>query len=329
MDAVRRYDIDAVHFDDYFYPYPVAGQTFDDAATYARYGDGLPLADWRRGNIDALISGLSSAIRSAKPWVQFGVSPFAVWRNAATDPAGSPTQAGVQTYDDLYADTVKWVKQDWLDYIVPQVYWNIGFTVADYAKLVPWWSAVVSGTHVNLYIGHANHKVGVPTQPAAWQDPAEMSRQLTFNQDYPQVKGDIYFSAAQVRANRLDHMSIVRADHYQHPAQPPTAGRLVQRGPSAPLVADATRTSAGVRVRWLSNAATSFAVYRLDGHVFAMRCDLVDATHLVGLVRATRGPIQSFTDATAVAGHRYSYVVTALDRSHNEGWPSTPRFTGA
>jgi uncharacterized lipoprotein YddW (UPF0748 family) len=327
MDAVKRYDIDAVHFDDYFYPYPVAGQTFDDTAAYAQYGGGLPLADWRRKNIDSLISGLSSAIRSAKPWVQFGVSPFAVWRNAATDPAGSPTQAGVQTYDDLYADTVKWVKEEWLDYITPQVYWNIGFEVADYAKLVPWWSSVVSGTRVNLYIGHANHKVANPAQPAAWQDPAEMSRQLTFNQDYPQVKGDIYFSAAQVRANRLNHMSIVKADHYQHPALPPTAGRLTGRGPSAPLVADAARTSTGLRLRWLSNAATSFAVYRLDGHKFVERCDLADASHLVGTVRAVRGPLQSFTDPTAVPGQRYTYLVTALDRSHNESGASMPRFT--
>jgi uncharacterized lipoprotein YddW (UPF0748 family) len=185
MDAVRRYDIDAVHFDDYFYPYPVAGQVFDDAATYAQYGGGLSLADWRRKNVDLLISELSGQIRSVKPWVQFGISPFAIWRNSSTDPAGSPTQGGVQTYDDLYADTVKWVRQGWIDYITPQVYWNIGFTIADYAKLVPWWSDIVAGTDVNLYIGHANHKVANPAQPAAWQVPEEMSKQLTFNRDYP------------------------------------------------------------------------------------------------------------------------------------------------
>lgn len=326
MDAVRKYDIDAVHFDDYFYPYPVAGQTFDDAATYARYGGGKSLADWRRSNIDALISGLSSAIRAAKPWVQFGVSPFAVWRNAATDPSGSPTQAGVQTYDDLYADTVKWVKEEWLDYITPQVYWNIGFAVADYAKLVPWWSDIVAGTDVNLYIGHANHKVANPAQPAAWQDPNEMSRQLTFNQDYPQVKGDIYFSAAQVRANRLDHMGIVKRDHYQRPAIAPTVGRLVGHGPSLPVITDAKRSPDGVKLRWVSGAATSYALYRLDGHTFPDRCDFSDGRHLVSTLRADRSPVQTFTDATAVAGQRYTYVVTALDRAHNEGRPSVPRF---
>jgi uncharacterized lipoprotein YddW (UPF0748 family) len=329
MDAVRKYDIDAVHFDDYFYPYPVAGQTFDDAATFAEYGHGLSLADWRRSNIDALMSGLSSAIRSAKPWVQFGVSPFAVWRNASTDPAGSPTQAGVQTYDDLYADTVKWVREGWLDYITPQVYWNIGFEVADYAKLVPWWSSIVRGTGVNLYIGHANHKVAVPTQPAAWQDPNEMSRQLTFNQAYPEVKGDIYFSAAQVRANRLDHMSIVKAEHYQQPAIPPTAGRLEGHGPGQPAILTGSGTSHGVKLRWVSGAATSYAVYRLDGLLLPSRCDLADGRHLVGTLRAERAPIQTFTDAAVVPGQRYTYVVTALDRVHNESWPSTPQFVRA
>jgi uncharacterized lipoprotein YddW (UPF0748 family) len=324
MDAVRRYDLDAVHFDDYFYPYPVAGQTFDDAAAYAQYGGGAPLADWRRANIDALISGLSAAIRAEKPSVQFGVSPFAVWRNAATDPAGSPTQAGVQTYDDLYADTVRWVREEWIDYIVPQVYWNIGFTVADYAKLVPWWSDIVAGTDVNLYIGHANYKVGNPAQPAAWQDPKEMSRQLTFNRDYPQVKGDIYFSAAQVRANRLEHMTIVKADHYSLPAMPPTAGRLVGRGPQLPVIVDATRTSDGVRLKWASGTATSYAVYRFSG--VRGRCALADAKHLVRTVRAGQGPLQTFTDTTAVAGRPYGYIVTALDRSHNESLPSPPRF---
>ena len=159
--------------------------------------------------------------------MQFGVSPFAIWRNSSTDPEGSPTQGGVQTYDDLYADTRKWVREEWLDYITPQVYWNIGFEVADYAKLVPWWSDVVDGTDVNLYIGQANYKVADPAQGPPWHDPNEMSKHLTFNQGHPRVRGDIYFSAVQVRADKLEHMTIVKRDHYGSPAIPPTAGRLV------------------------------------------------------------------------------------------------------
>jgi fibronectin type 3 domain-containing protein len=132
-----------------------------------------------------------------------------------------------------------------------------------------------------------------------------------------------------VRANRLQHMTIVKNDHYGQPAFPPTADRLVARGPAAPLIADASRTSAGVRVRWIANGATSYGVYRLDGHDLVGRCDIADASHLVGSVRATRGTLQSFTDTTAVPGERYTYVVTALDRSHNESRSSAPRFTKA
>ncbi|MEU5613068.1 family 10 glycosylhydrolase [Streptomyces sparsogenes] len=226
LDAVARYDIDAVHWDDYFYPYPVAGQVFDDAAAYERHGAGFPdRAAWRRDNIDRLVLETAARIerlnRRQGRRVRFGISPFAVWRNQATDPLGSETRAGVQTYDDLYADTRKWVREGWIDYIVPQVYWNIGFAAADYAKLVPWWADVVRGTGVHLYIGEALYKAGDPAQPAPWQDPAELSRHLTFDRDYPQVRGNVYFSAKEVAADRNGAMARVVADHYPSRVRPP------------------------------------------------------------------------------------------------------------
>ena len=183
LEAVRRYDVDGVHFDDYFYPYPVAGQAFPDDQTFADHGGDFPdteegRADWRRDNTDRLIEGLDRRIHRAKPWVKFGVSPFAVWRNIATDPEGSDTTAGAQTYDDLYADTRRWVREEWLDYVAPQVYWNIGFAPADYAVLVPWWSDQVRGTDVQLYVGQATYKVEISTQDPAWQDPREMTKHL-------------------------------------------------------------------------------------------------------------------------------------------------------
>ncbi|MEV0256039.1 family 10 glycosylhydrolase [Streptomyces sp. NPDC050732] len=222
LDAVRKYPIDAVHWDDYFYPYPVAGQVFDDDAAFAEYGGGFPdRASWRRDNIDRLVREMSGRVKKARRRTQFGISPFAVWRNIATDPTGSDTRAGVQTYDDLYADTRGWVKKGWLDYIVPQVYWNIGFPAADYAKLIPWWNEVVRGTGVNLYIGEALYKAGDPAQPAAWQDPAELSRHLTYAKGYDEVGGHIYFSAKEVGVDRNGAMARVVADHYQEPAKPP------------------------------------------------------------------------------------------------------------
>ncbi|MFE9838840.1 glycoside hydrolase family 10 protein [Streptomyces sp. NPDC005551] len=218
LDAVRRYSIDAVHWDDYFYPYPVAGQVFDDDAAYAAHGAGFPdRAAWRRHNIDLLVRETAARVRRVRPGTRFGISPFAVWRNVATDPLGSDTRAGVQTYDDLYADTRTWVRRRWIDYICPQVYWNIGFAAADYAKLVPWWAEVVRGTGVRLYVGEALYKAGDPAQPAAWQDPAELSRHLTFAQGHPQVRGHVFFSAREVSVDRIGAMARVVADHYGRP----------------------------------------------------------------------------------------------------------------
>ncbi|MFF9110799.1 glycoside hydrolase family 10 protein [Streptomyces sp. NPDC014805] len=222
LDAVRRYPLDGVHFDDYFYPYPVAGQTFDDDEAYDTYGGGHPSrAAWRRHNIDSLIREMGARTKALRPTTRFGVSPFGVWRNSSTDTRGSDTRAGVQSYDDLYADTRTWVREHWVDYLVPQLYWNIGLEAADYATLVPWWAQVAQGTPTRLYVGEALYKVGDPAQPAAWQDPAELSRHLTLAKKYPQVCGHVFFSAKEVAADPLGAMSRVVADHYGQPANPP------------------------------------------------------------------------------------------------------------
>lgn len=222
LDAVAKYPVDGVHFDDYFYPYPVAGQSFDDDAAYAEHGGGFPdRAAWRRDNIDLLVRETADRIEEVRPSARFGISPFGVWRNAATDPLGSDTRAGVQTYDDLHADTRKWVREGWVDYIVPQLYWNIGFAAADYAKLVPWWAEVARGSSTQLYVGEALYKAGDPAQPAAWQETGELSRHLTLAGEYPQVRGHVFFAAKDVAANRIGAMARVVADHYGQPASPP------------------------------------------------------------------------------------------------------------
>ncbi|WP_455753682.1 glycoside hydrolase family 10 protein [Streptomyces griseoluteus] len=222
LDAVAKYPVDAVHFDDYFYPYPVAGQTFDDDTAFDAYGGGFEdRAAWRRDNIDRLVREVAAGIRRVRPGTRFGISPFGVWRNAATDPRGSDTRAGVQTYDDLYADTRKWVREHWIDYIVPQIYWNIGFPAADYAKLLGWWAAEAAGTGTRLYVGEALYKAGAAGQPPAWQDPAELSRHLTLADEYPQVRGHVFFGAQDVARDPLGAMARVVADHYRRPARPP------------------------------------------------------------------------------------------------------------
>jgi uncharacterized lipoprotein YddW (UPF0748 family) len=327
MDAVTRYDIDAVHFDDYFYPYPAAGQDFGDEATFQQYGAGFATkADWRRDNINKLVHEFSGRIKAAKPWVKFGVSPFGIWRNQATDPLGSQTN-GTQSYDANFADTRKWVKEEWIDYIVPQIYWNIGLPVADYAKLVPWWSEVVAGTRVQLYIGQADYKIATAGQPAAWFDPTEMSKHLTFNRDY-NVSGNIHFSAVQVRANRLGATDVYAADHYSKPALVPAMTHLPSKPLLFPVITKADRVEQGVELEWqplLSGfgplgEVTSYAVYRFDGVTPPTACRMSDATHLLTTTRET-----TFVDTGAVPGQRYTYVVTELDRLHNESLPSPMR----
>ncbi|CAM5496694.1 family 10 glycosylhydrolase [Streptomyces hirsutus] len=219
LDAVRRYPVDAVHFDDYFYPYPVAGHTFDDDTAYGTHGGAFPdRAAWRRDNIDRLVRETAARIKEIRPGTRFGISPFGVWRNATADPLGSDTRAGVQTYDDLHADTRRWARENWIDYICPQLYWLAQpldqQVPANYSVLVPWWSEVARGTDVQLYIGEALYKAGDPAQPAAWQDPAELSRHLTLAAKYPEVKGHIFFAAKEVGADRIGAMARVVADHY-------------------------------------------------------------------------------------------------------------------
>lgn len=222
LDAVARYPVDGVHFDDYFYPYPVAHENFDDDAAYADHGRGFASrAAWRRDNIDLLVRETAARVRAIRPAARFGISPFGVWRNAATDSRGSATRAGVQTFDDLYADTRTWVRSGWLDYICPQIYWNIGFAAADYAELVRWWAQVAHGTRVGLYVGEALYKAGDRTQPAAWQNPAELSQHLTLAKRYPQVGGHLFFAAKDVADDRIGAMARVVADHYTRPAKPP------------------------------------------------------------------------------------------------------------
>ncbi|WP_330329538.1 family 10 glycosylhydrolase [Streptomyces sp. NBC_00536] len=215
LDAVRRYPLDAVHWDDYFYPYPVDGQYFDDDRAFEEHGSGFgSRADWRRYNIDTLVREMAAGIEAARPGVRFGVSPFAVWRNEAKDPLGSATQAGVATYDDLYADTRRWVREGWIHYIAPQLYWQIGHPQCDYETLVDWWSGTVRGTGVDLLIGEALYRCDADSATEAWRDPAELSRHLSVAARYPEVRGHVYFSAKQVVADRNGAMARVVDDHY-------------------------------------------------------------------------------------------------------------------
>jgi uncharacterized lipoprotein YddW (UPF0748 family) len=324
LDAITRYDIDGVHFDDFFYPYPEAAQDFNDAATFTKYGGGFASkGDWRRDNVNKLVQEMSQRIKAVKPWVKFGISPFGIWRNSATDPLGSPTR-GLQSYDEIYADTRLWVKKQWLDYIVPQLYWHIGFDRADYAKLLPWWSKQVAGTRVQLYIGQADYRVG---EKGAWRDPGELDRQLTLNRRHA-VSGSVHFSAKDVREDRLGAVTRYRSAHYAGPALVPTMEHLPRSTPAAPILTAARRVASGaVTLAWRAGRgapATGFAVYRVDETTPVGGATDSNAS-LVATSRSTGEGEHTWVDRTAASGGSYAYCVTAVDRLWNEGVASAPR----
>ncbi len=197
LEILRNYDVDGIHFDDYFYP----GKDFNDKTTYKKYGTGFgSIEEWRRGNVNTLIRDLSKAIKETRPDVRFGISPFGIWANKGSNALGSDTK-GMQSYYDQYADTRKWVKEGYIDYIAPQLYWNIGFEVADYAKLLDWWADTVSGTNVDLYIGQAAYRCGNSESSSPWYGVSEIEKQLLLNSQKIEIKGSIFFSCKSLRDN--------------------------------------------------------------------------------------------------------------------------------
>ncbi len=250
-------------------------------------------------------------MHATKRHVKFGISPFGIWRNKSNDPAGSAT-SGMSAYDSIYADARHWIRKGTVDYVMPQLYWPRGFRVADYDVLMPWWAKQVEGTGVHLYIGQALYRVGATDTPA-WTKPGELPAHLTRNRKYPEVRGDVYFSATQVRTNPLGAMDRIAKAHYARPALMPLIKGLGGAAPAQP---------SGVRLRaaelsWKSSSgARAYAVYRVaSGGVDA--CSVADARNLVAVVPAASGARQSLP----VSGGG-TYLVSALDRLHNES-PAT------
>ncbi|MET9783683.1 family 10 glycosylhydrolase [Nocardiopsis alba] len=322
MDSVENYDIDGVHFDDYFYPYPVEGEEIPDADAFAEHGgDFNDIEDWRRDNVDLMVRDMSEAINAVKPHVKFGISPFGIWRNSSTDPEGSDT-GGFQSYDQQYADSRKWVTEGWLDYINPQIYWEIGLPVADYSVLVPWWEEVASTTDTHLYIGQAAYKVG---NEGAWEDPNELSRHLDFNRDHEGVQGDVYFSATSLRTNAEEATEILVADHYSSPALIPIKDDLGGTVPAPPRVSGGEDGTLSI-ASGPGEKPAYYAVYAFDGAPDRerARCGIEDPRAMLGTVRADEDGAATF-DVPGDADT--TYYVTALDRLHHESRASSPVHT--
>ncbi|MDR1558893.1 MAG: family 10 glycosylhydrolase [Clostridiales bacterium] len=229
IEVVRNYNIDAVHFDDYFYPYPTGGKNFPDDWSYGEYGNGMSRDDWRRSNIDEFIKTVNMAVKAEKNYVKFGVSPLGVWRSKTVDPDGSDSTAA-GSYDTLYADTRLWVKENWVDYIAPQLYWELGYRTAPYESLLKFWVNMVKGSpNVHLYIGEAAYRIG---NAGAWRDSSQLPRHLELSADYPEVKGHIFYNIDSLIDNPLSIRDKLTESFYTADAGVPAMPWLGDR-PSA------------------------------------------------------------------------------------------------
>jgi len=232
-DIIRRYDIDGLHMDDYFYPYKIAGKDFPDQKTYLQYGKGMTKDDWRRSNCDSIIKRIHDVVLDTKPGIKFGVSPFGVWRNKSRDAMGSDTRAGVSNYDDLYADILLWLQEGWIDYVAPQLYWNIGHPLCDYETLVKWWNDHSYGKQV--LIGHALYNA-TETNQKAWKNPDELPDEIKLLRASENVHGSIFFSTKDLLKNPNGWADSLHYNYYKYPALIPPAVWIDTSAPSSPEI---------------------------------------------------------------------------------------------
>ena len=317
-EVTRKYDIDGVHLDDYIYPYPVGQLAFPDEVSYARYGKPkqLSLAAWRRKNTEALVLASRKVVKEEKPYTLFGFSPFGVWRNTNQDKRGSATNTPVTSYDTQYADVYTWLKNDWIDYVAPQLYWSTEFEIARYQTLLRWWNDNAFGHPV--FIGHALHKVGLNPEPA-WQTPNQIPKQLLIRRNYDNIKGSIFYNARALLNNQLSVRDSVKA-YYRDLSLLPESMHKAWEPFDAPKITSLVRLSTGVKVSWVKPGTAKsqpryYAIYRHTNED--------PSTQKLIHVSPWFSPITSFIDKFAPKGASCTYQITALNRFHDESLPDT------
>ena len=313
-DIVSRYDVDAIHMDDYFYPYPIKGKDFPDDASFARFGGGFSnKGDWRRSNVNVLIKKLHETIREIKPWVKFGVSPFGIYRNESSDPLGSKTK-GLQNYDDLYADVLLWAREGWIDYNIPQIYWHIGHPVADYETLVKWWARNTENRP--LFIGQS---VMNTVQNADPKNPSinQLPRKMALQRAYQTIGGSCQWPASAVVENAGKYRDALIAEYHKYPALPPVFDFMDNEAPAKVRKMKPVWTEDGYILFWTApkykeemNRAVQYVVYRFNDKE---KVNIDDPSHIVAITRDNFYKLHYEDGKT-----KYRYVVTALDRLHNE-----------
>ncbi len=333
MDVVRRYDVDGIHFDDYFYPNP-ALTTYNDDATFAANGRGIATkAEWRRSNVDTLIRRLNDSIHSVKPWVKFGISPSGIWLTYAASPSintfGSNTSSGAtQHYKDLFCNSRLWQQQGWVDYLMPQVYWWMGQTGSDYNNLIPWWNNNAFSRH--MYIGMAGYKVGDNAQGNFGTNNREFPNQIRLNRQHANISGHVVYNTTSLRNNPLGFRDSLTQFFFNKPALLPVMSWIESTPPAAPTSLTVNQSTLGfVDLTWTNptpavnemDKVKRIAIYRSTNAVV----DITNANNLLGV---TWNDTTGFRDNTVQQGTLYYYVVTTLDRLQNESTTSnTASFT--
>lgn len=332
MEVIENYDIDAVHFDDYFYPDKSIKDrekfySTGEELNYKKYGkDFKTVSEWRVSNVDKLIFDLHNNIKSynnkKKKAVQFGISPFGIWGHKANHPQGSITPIGsLSSYDNQFADTRKWVKNNWVDYIAPQIYWTFDEPAAPYGELVHWWADVAKGTDVHLYIGQANYrKADINNKKLSWQNEREISNQLKFNSLYDEIKGSIYFSYRSLLKNdnnskaSKEFINILKKEHYNNKTLLPAKQRLGHRAILSPFELDIKKADNGNILTWkdnIRNSSAYYIIYREDVEAESKKI-------IKKIKRTEKGQFFAYFDQDIDRSKEYIYSITAIDRANNE-----------
>lgn len=313
-DIVRRYDIDGIHMDDYFYPYPAAGEHIPDEQLFRQNSNGISnIGDWRRYNVNIFVKQLHETIAEIKPWVKFGVSPFGIYRNKKNSPNGSDTN-GLQNYDDLYADVLLWVNNGWIDYCVPQIYWQIGHPTADYKTLIKWWNQNASNRP--LYIGEdidRTVKYSDVDNSAINQMPAK----YLLHQQSSNVRGTVLWYARLAVDNVGNYGSMLRNVYWRYPALQPGMPFIDNKAPKKVRKVKPVWTADGYVLFWTAprgkgwkDEATRYVVYRFGAKE---KINITDPSKIVAITTDTFHKLP-YNDGRT----KYTYVVTALDRMQNE-----------
>lgn len=319
-ELVRNYDLDAIHLDDYFYPYRIHGEEFPDILNHDQGSmAGYDLADWRRNNVNVLIYQIHKTIKSIKPYVQLGISPFGVWRNADKDPLrGSSTKAGQTCYDDLYADVLLWMEQGWIDYVAPQLYFYLGHPLIDPEIAAQWWAKNLH--ECNYYFGHALYRVGQDQHPA-WQNPAELPNQIKLARAMPECQGSIFFSAKWFKDNPLGFSDSLKVRYYQKPALLPMPPKLTISTLDKVKVTKVKNKKNLVRISWEQDPrAHYYTIHRFNGSRVG---NLADTKYMV-YQSPFGNPKSYFQDHQAKHKTTYTYIITAYTREHEASLPADP-----